>query len=78
MASIIVSHDSNQSKYGHILTCILCAGDIKDENIVVDKNFRVKLIDFGSAIFYDTRMPPPFHMRFYGVSFRRAEWCTVD
>lgn len=44
------------------------SGDIKDENIVVDQNFRVKLIDFGSAIIYDPRKPPPYHNRFFGVS----------
>lgn len=43
------------------------AGDIKDENIVVDQDLNVKLIDFGSAVMYDNRKPPPYHNRFYGV-----------
>jgi serine/threonine protein kinase len=51
-----------------MLIWLTITGDIKDENIVVDKNFRVKLIDFGSAIIYDARKPPPYHNRFFGVS----------
>jgi serine/threonine protein kinase len=29
----------------------VCHRDLKDENVVVDKNFIVKLIDFGAAAF---------------------------
>ena len=29
--------------------------DIKDENVLVNYQFAVKLIDFGMAEFYDTR-----------------------
>ncbi|KAF8625413.1 hypothetical protein AX15_005377 [Amanita polypyramis BW_CC] len=42
--------------------------DIKDENLVIDKNFKVKLIDFGSAVIADPDRPRPFYKRFYGTT----------
>lgn len=43
----------------------ICHRDIKDENIVIDNDFRVKLIDFGSAVFIP-RQGKLFD-RFYGT-----------
>ncbi|SJK97243.1 uncharacterized protein ARMOST_00494 [Armillaria ostoyae] len=42
--------------------------DIKDENIAIDKDLRVKLIDFGSAIAVDPTKPRPYYMFFYGTT----------
>lgn len=38
--------------------------DVKDENIVIDKNYNVKLVDFGAAAFIptgDKRLFTTFH-----------------
>ncbi|GAA5902924.1 hypothetical protein JCM5296_006332 [Sporobolomyces johnsonii] len=52
----------------------ICHRDLKDENVVVDLNYRVKLIDFGSAVIFDPRQPPPLYHRFHGTtSFASAE-----
>lgn len=42
--------------------------DIKDENLVIDKDLKVKLIDFGSAIIADPTKPRPYYTHFVGTS----------
>ncbi|KAM0756060.1 Pkinase-domain-containing protein [Meredithblackwellia eburnea MCA 4105] len=52
----------------------ICHRDIKDENIVVSADFKVKLIDFGSAVLFHPEKPLPTYSRFYGTtSFASAE-----
>lgn len=45
--------------------------DIKDENVIIDNKFHVKLIDFGSATFMSKDY---FFSTFYGTT----EYCSPE
>ncbi|WRT67105.1 uncharacterized protein IL334_004071 [Kwoniella shivajii] len=48
--------------------------DLKDENIVIDRNLCVKIIDFGSAVIEDPTLPPVLYDHFRGtMSYASAE-----
>ncbi|WVW83122.1 hypothetical protein I302_105140 [Kwoniella bestiolae CBS 10118] len=48
--------------------------DLKDENIVIDRNLSVKIIDFGSAVIEDPNSPPVLYDHFRGtMSYASAE-----
>ncbi|OAX42524.1 kinase-like protein [Rhizopogon vinicolor AM-OR11-026] len=42
--------------------------DLKDENLVIDKDFKVKLIDFGSAAIENPDEPSPYYKLFFGTT----------
>ncbi|KAK6902903.1 hypothetical protein I203_108163 [Kwoniella mangroviensis CBS 8507] len=48
--------------------------DLKDENIVIDRNLSVKIIDFGSAVIEDPTQTPVLYDHFRGtMSYASAE-----
>ncbi|WWD15881.1 hypothetical protein CI109_100305 [Kwoniella shandongensis] len=48
--------------------------DLKDENIVIDRNLTVKVIDFGSAVIENRAYPPLLYDHFRGtMSYASAE-----
>ncbi|KAH8555986.1 kinase-like domain-containing protein [Umbelopsis sp. PMI_123] len=54
----------------------VCHRDIKDENIVIDNNYVVKLVDFGSAVILprSNAIKPHYFDKFYGtISFASPE-----
>ncbi|KAJ3799173.1 kinase-like domain-containing protein [Lentinula aff. detonsa] len=70
-----LSEDQARYVFGQIVDAVdyldsigVAHRDIKDENIVIDTNLKVKLIDFGSATFTDPAEPRPFYNLFYGTT----------
>ncbi|CAO3644239.1 unnamed protein product [Cunninghamella blakesleeana] len=77
--------------FRQIIECIayldkqgVCHRDIKDENIVIDHDYKVKLIDFGSAItlpkhFNQQDQSIVLHRKFYGtIAFASPEILRME
>ncbi|KAI8337519.1 kinase-like domain-containing protein [Chlamydoabsidia padenii] len=69
----------------HLDNLGICHRDIKDENIVIDSNYKVKLIDFGSAVALPRHYQPSqrktvvLHRKFYGtIAFASPEILRME
>lgn len=69
LACYIFRQIANAVDYLHSLQIL--HRDLKDENIIIDQNFQVKLIDFGSATFLESGK---LFSTFYGTT----EYCSPE
>ncbi|KAG2178978.1 hypothetical protein INT43_001827 [Umbelopsis isabellina] len=77
------SENLSKKIFRQIIECVsylndigVCHRDIKDENIVIDNNYVVKLVDFGSAVILprSNAIKPHYFDKFYGtISFASPE-----
>ncbi|RXW21292.1 hypothetical protein EST38_g4550 [Candolleomyces aberdarensis] len=70
-----LSEDQARYVFGQVVDAVhyldslgICHRDIKDENVVIDQNLKIKLIDFGSATIADPTKPRPEYDQFFGTA----------